>query len=155
MGKNPHKVKHGTLRMLFIVPSWLFLSAETALPSTFSHSVELCLYSTSNSWSQMENIRQEGDVAVCIQLLPSKYSYLFTCIDVEQSSDSNNWRYFKIHIYAKQTIHCNMINFYLTFCLLLSQFTYSCFKNCLNLVFLESVTTLKGGGWIAASNRKT
>lgn len=51
----------------------------------------------------MKNIRQEGDDAVCIHLLPSKYSYLFTCIDVEQSSDSNNLRYFKINICTKQT----------------------------------------------------
>lgn len=38
----------------------------------------------------MEKIRQEGDAAVCIHLLANKYSYLFTCIDVEQSSESNN-----------------------------------------------------------------
>lgn len=38
----------------------------------------------------MEKIRQEGDAAVCIHLLPNKYSYLLTCIDVEQSSESNN-----------------------------------------------------------------
>lgn len=66
----------------------------------------------------MENVRQEGDVAVYFHLLPNKYTYVFTCIDMKLSFNSNNLRYFKICICANQALYYNMINFYLSFCLL-------------------------------------